>query len=165
MILWFAILAPVIVAEVFQSPMADYRLVALGAVLPLGESLLGRPRYLHTLIVAMGLMAIVMLATPHRKLLRRRLLGIPIGLLLHLVLDFTWVESSLLWWPAFGFDFGAGVNVAYTRPIEIGLLLDLVAVGVGFWAYRRYDLDVPANRRLLLRSGRLNRSAMPGAAR
>jgi len=161
MLLWFVIVAPVLVAEIFQSPMADYRVVALGAALPLVEVVFGEPRYLHTMAVAMGLMAIVMLATSNHRLLRRRLLGIPIGLLLHLVLDFSWTQSELLWWPAFGFEFSDEGSAAFNRPIEIGLLLELVAIGVGYWAYRRYELDDPDNRTLLLRSGRLNRSAMP----
>lgn len=162
MLLWFAILAPVIVAEVFQSPMADYRVVALGALLPVGEVAFGGPRYLHTMVVAAGLMAVVMIATQRRRLLRRRLLGIPIGLLLHLVLDFTWADSALLWWPAFGLDFPEDAGAAFNRSVEVGLLLDLVALGVGAWAYRRYDLHRPENRRLLLETGRLDRSAMPG---
>lgn len=162
MLLWFIVVAPVIVAEVFQSPMADYRIVAAGAALPLIEIVFGEPRFLHTMAVAMGLMAIVMAATTHRRLLRRRILGVPIGLLLHLVLDFTWADSDLLWWPAFGRDFPADAGAAFTRPIEIGLLLEAAAAGVGYWAYRRYELDRSENRRLLLRTGRLNRSAMPG---
>ena len=40
MLLWFVVLAPVAVAEIFRSPMVDYRLVALGAVLPLAEAVL-----------------------------------------------------------------------------------------------------------------------------
>ncbi len=161
MILWFAVLAPVIVAEVFQSPMADYRVVALGALLPLSEIVFGGPRLLHTMAVAMGLMALVMMATSNRRLLRRRLLGIPIGLLLHLVLDATWTDAAVLWWPAFGFGFPPGATAAFTRPIEVGLLLDVLALAVGYWAYRRYDLDDSANRKLLVRTGRLNRAAMP----
>ena len=162
MFLWFVILAPVLVAEIFQSPMADYRVVAVGAALPLLEVVFGGPRYLHTMLVAMGLMAVVMLATSKRRLLRRRLLGIPIGLLLHLVLDFTWADSQLLWWPAFGTEFSDTSTAAFNRSIEIGALLEAVAVGVGFWAYRRYELDDPDNRKLLIRSGRLARSALPG---
>jgi membrane-bound metal-dependent hydrolase YbcI (DUF457 family) len=141
--------------------MADYRVVAIGAALPLIEVVWGGPRYLHTMVVAMGLMAALMLATSKRRLLRRRLLGIPIGLLFHLVLDFTWADSQLLWWPAFGTEFSDSAGAAFNRPIEVGLLLDLAALVVGYWAFRRYELDVAENRRLLLRSGRLARSAMP----
>ncbi len=161
MVLWFVILAPVLVAEIFQSPMADYRVVAIGAALPLIEAFFAGARYLHTMVVATGLLAVVMLATANRRLLRRRLLGIPIGLLLHLVLDFTWVESELLWWPAFGFEFNDDATAAFNRPVEIGLLLDIAAIVVGIWAFRRYELDNPDNRDLLVRSGRLARSAMP----
>ncbi|MFW2380709.1 MAG: hypothetical protein ACN4GZ_03040 [Acidimicrobiales bacterium] len=162
MFLWFVILAPVLVAEIFQSPMADYRVVAVGAALPLLEAVFGAPRYLHTMLFAMGLMAVVMLGTSKRRLVRRRLLGIPIGLLLHLVLDFTWADSQLLWWPAFGTDFSDDATAAFNRSLEVGLLLEVVAVAVGYWAYRRYELDNPENRDLLIRSGRLARSAMPG---
>ncbi|NNF55543.1 MAG: hypothetical protein HKN03_14005 [Acidimicrobiales bacterium] len=161
MVLWFAILAPVIVAEVFRSPMADYRVVAVGGILPLSEIVFGGPRLLHTMMAAMSLMAIVMLATSKRRLVRRRLLGIPIGLLLHLVLDGTWTDAALLWWPAFGFDFPQDAAAAFNRPVEVGLLLDLLALAIGYWAYRRYDLDDPVNRQLLLRTGRLSRAAMP----
>ncbi len=49
MLLWFAVLALVLVAQVFDSPNLDYRLVVLGAVLPVAEGVLGGPWLLHTL--------------------------------------------------------------------------------------------------------------------
>jgi hypothetical protein len=50
MFLWFAGVSLVFVWAVFKSPALDYRLVMLGAVLPLGEVALGGPRLLHTLV-------------------------------------------------------------------------------------------------------------------
>ncbi len=63
MILWFAGMSVVIVWQVFRSPALDYRLVMLGAVLPVGEIVFGGPRLLHTLLFAVVLLTVVMLAT------------------------------------------------------------------------------------------------------
>lgn len=160
MVLWFLIVGPVIVAEVFRSPMVDYRIVALGAVLPLVEAVLGGPRVLHTLLAAVAVLALVMVATTDRRLVRRRFLGIPIGMLLHLVLDGTWTDQRLLWWPGFGSGFGRSQVPELARSLTVGLMLEALAVLIGAWAYRRYELDDPANRTTLLTSGRLSRSAL-----
>ena len=160
MSLWFLIVAPVIVAEVFRSPMVDYRVVAFGAVLPLAEAVLGGPRVLHTLLLAVAVLTVVMLATQHRRLVRRRLLGVPIGLFLHLVLDATWADETLLWWPGFGGSFGEGQVPEVQRGLAVGLVLELLAVGVGVWAVRRYELLDPANRSRLVRTGQLDRQVL-----
>jgi hypothetical protein len=163
MLLWFAVLAPVVVAEVFRSPRVDYRLVALGAVLPLAEVLLGGPHLLHTLVGAVALLGLVMAATVGRRLLRRRLLGVPIGVFLHLVLDATWTDQALFWWPAFGADLGTGTLPELGRPLVVILLLEAMAVAVAVWAWRRYGLDQAANRRRLLVTGHLDRQVLnPG---
>jgi hypothetical protein len=158
--LWFIVLSPIIVAEVFRSPMVDYRVVALGAAVPLLESLSGGPNLMHTLLGSVGVMTVVMLATQGRRLIRRRLLGIPIGLLLHLVLDGTWADQTLLWWPAFGRSFSDGQVPAFERSLLIGLALEAIAVGAGVWAARRYGLLDAENRRLLRSTGQLNREVL-----
>ena len=159
MLIWFAVVAPVLVAEVFRSPMIDYRLVALGAVLPLTEVVVG-PNVLHTLLGAVLAMTVVMVATQQRRLLRRRLLGVPIGMFMHLILDGSWTRSELFWWPAFGFDFGQSGLPEFDRPIVVGLLLELVGVGVGWWAIRRYELTDPVKRERLVKTGQLDRSVL-----
>lgn len=160
MFLWFVIVAPVIVAEVFRSPMIDYRVVALGAVLPVAEGALGGPRLLHTLLASVLALTVVMVATPRRRLVRRRLLGVPIGMCLHLVLDGTWADQTVLWWPAFGTSFGDGQIPELARGPVVGLLLEAVAIAVGVWAFRRYHLDDRDNRELLRRTGQLARAAL-----
>ncbi len=155
MFLWFAVLAPVIVAEVFRSPRADYRLVALGALLPLGEAILGGPGVLHTLVGSLVALGLVMAVTVRRRLARRRWLGLPIGMLLHLVLDGTWADKELFWWPAFGWAFPNGPLPGFDRPVWLGVALELAALAVAWWAYRRYRLDDPENRALLVRAGQL----------
>ena len=160
MLLWFAVLAPVIVAEVFRSPMVDYRLVAAGAVLPLVEAAFGGPSVLHTLLGAVVALTVVMLATIRRRLLRRRLLGVPIGLFLHLVLDGTWTDRTAFWWPVFGLDLDRDGLFELDRPLLVGLLLEALAVGCAVWAWRRYGLDQADNRRRLLVTGHLDRRVL-----
>ncbi|MEM7341521.1 MAG: hypothetical protein AAF467_22910 [Actinomycetota bacterium] len=159
MILWFVIVAPVVVAEVFRSPMVDYRTVALGAALPVIDVVIGRATVLHTLAAPVVVLTVVMLATIGRRLVRRRWLGVPIGLFLHLVLDATWADRALFWWPAFGFGFEGGAPEA-GRSLAVLIALDLLAVGVAVWAARRYGLTDPANRQLLLRRGHLARGVL-----
>ncbi len=159
MLIWFLVLAPVLVAEVFRSPMIDYRLVALGAVLPIAEVVTG-PNVLHTLLGAVAAMTVVMLATQQRRLVRRRLLGVPIGLFVHLVLDGSWTRTKLFWWPAFGLDFGERSLPEFDRPLIVGVILELIALAVAWWAHSRYRLDDPSNRQRLLRTGQLDRSVL-----
>jgi hypothetical protein len=154
MLLWFIVVAPVIVAEVFRSPMVDYRLVALGAILPLVELAFGRAWVLHTLLAPVTVLTVVMLATVGRRLVRRRLLGIPIGMFLHLALDGSWDRAKLFWWPVFGFDL-SDVPVPESQAVWFRLVLELVAVAVAAVAYRRYGLDQAPARERLLRSGHL----------
>lgn len=154
MFLWFLITAPFLVAEIFKSPMVDYRLVAVGAALPLIEVFFGQAFVLHTLLAPVVVLTVVMLATMNRRLVRRRLLGIPIGMFFHLVLDGTWSSSVLFWWPAFGFSL-ADESVPESTGVVGRLMLELVAIGLGYFAYRRYNLDQPSVRARLAKSGHL----------
>lgn len=158
MLVWFVVCAPILVAEIFKSPMVDYRMVALGAVLPLIEVVTGAFLGLHTLALAVGSLGLVMLATPQRRLLRRRLLGVPIGLFCHLVLDGTWTRTRLFWWPAFGF--GAVSPPEQGRALVWSVLAELAGLVLGWWAWRRYDLADRGNRRLLVRTGHLARGVL-----
>ncbi len=154
MLLWFVVLAPVAVAEIFRSPMVDYRMVAAGAVLPLVEVLIGRPFLLHTLVAPVVVLTVVMLTTQRRRLIRRRLLGLPIGMFLHLVLDGTWATAELFWWPFFGADFSQ-LSVPEAQAPLARILLEVVAVVVAVVAWRRYGLDSAEARHRLLRQGHL----------
>jgi hypothetical protein len=160
MVLWFAVLAPVAVAEVFRSPLVDYRMVAAGALLPLVEVVAGRPLLLHTLFAPVAALTVVMVVTIRRRLVRRRLLGLPIGMLVHLVLDATWADATSFWWPAFGSPLDELAVPEVGRPIWVPVVLELVAVVVAVWAWRRYELRDEANRRLLLRTGHLARRVL-----
>lgn len=159
MLLWFAGASFVIVWTVFRSPALDYRLVMLGAVLPVGEALVGGPWVLHTLTVGVAALGIVMLATRQRRLLRRRWIGLTIGLLLHLALDGTVSRTELFWWPFLGSEaLGQGPLPELDRAGGINVVLELIGLACLLWAYRRFGLDDPARRGDFLRTGHLDRA-------
>ena len=157
MFLWFAGMSVVIVWQVFRSPALDYRLVMLGAVLPVGELLLGGPRVLHTLLFVVVLLGVVMLATRNRRLVRRRLIGLPIGMMLHLVLDGVWALAEVFWWPAFGFAFPDGPLPELDRPVGLIILLDLAGVVALAWCWRAFGFSDNRRRDDFLRTGHLPR--------
>ena len=107
-------------ALIFRSPFLDYRLVALGALLPVLETTLGVKWLLHTLIFSAGVLMLVMLLGKGKRRLQRKFLPVPIGLLAHLVLDTTWTQKEIFWWPFTGSEkFGNEVSrlesVSYTH--------------------------------------------------
>ena len=161
MLIWYAALAAVGVWAVFDSPALDYRVVMVGAVLPVPELLLGRPGPLHSLTAAVAVLAAVMLATRGRRLVRRRWLGIPIGLFAHLVLSGVWADTDAFWWPL------TGVALSDAEPPELGrgaltLVLEVVGVAAALWWYRRVGLGDPTARRDFLRTGQLPRATTTG---
>ena len=153
MLLWFVGGSILLVLLVFQSPAIDYRMVALGSVLPVGELVLGGPLLLHTLLGAVVVLGVVMAATRRRRLLRRRLLGIPIGLFLHLVLDGVWTRSSLFWWPFQGTAFD-GELPEVSRGVW-SLVLELVGAAMLVFLWRSCGLADAQRRSRFLRSGQL----------
>jgi len=155
-LLWFAGLSVLMVWAVFQSPAIDYRYVIAGALLPVAEVALGGPYVLHTLVGAVAALAAVMLVTRQRRLIRRRWLGIPIGMFLHLVLDGVWSRPELFWWPFFGDGLGEGGVPEFDRGVGTVVLFELVGAGVVAWAWFRFGLDHEDRRRRFLTTGRLD---------
>ncbi|MEA3214654.1 MAG: hypothetical protein QOJ19_810 [Acidimicrobiia bacterium] len=156
MLLWFVGLSLAVVWSVFRSPALDYRMVALGSVLPLVEVVAGRPFVLHTLVGAVGALVIVMLATRRRRLARRRWLGLPIGLFLHLALDGVWSDRRLFWWPFGGWSLQGGAPES-SRPLGLIILMELAGAGALVWWWRRWSLNDRSRRSEFLRTGRLGR--------
>lgn len=157
MFLWFAGVSLVFVWAVFKSPALDYRLVMLGSVLPLGEAALGGPRLLHTLLLVAVVLFVIVLVTPRQRLRRRQLLGLPIGVMMHLVLDATWSRTEVFWWPVLGTDFGVGQVPEIDRGLAVALVLDAIGAACLVWAWQRFGLSDPARRDAFLRTGQLSR--------
>jgi len=154
-ILWYVGGATFLVWNVFQSSGLDFRYVAAGALVPLVVDLpLGRQAYGHTLALSVAVLAAVVLATSGRgrRLARRRVIGLPIGMFSGLVLSGVWSHQRVFWWPAFGVELPHVALVASWPWAAVEELLGLAAV---VWAWRRFGLADPSRRRVLLRTGRL----------
>jgi hypothetical protein len=154
--LWFAGGAFVLVWLVFRSPAVDYRLVMVGALLPLVELPFRSPRVLHSLTGAVALLAVAMLVTPRRRLAQRRLVAIPIGVFVHLLLDGIWTDTEAFWWPF------AGLAWSDARLPELArggfdVVLEIAGGAALWWCWRRFRLFEPARRERFLRTGQLDR--------
>lgn len=156
MVLWFVGPSILIVWAVFSSPAADYRFVAVGSLIPLLELPFGEPRLLHSLTGSAAAMALIMVGAAGRRLVQRRLLGLPIGMLLHLVLDGAWTDVHAFWWPF------AGTAWSSSRLPELGrggwsFGLEILGLGACWWGYRRFRLDEAERRHDLIHTGRIGR--------
>ena len=160
MFLWFAACGVVAVALVFGSSGVDYRVVALGSVLPLAENLTGSPWALHTLAGSVVLLTAVMALTAGRghRLRRRRWIGLPIGTLVFLAASGTWSRTDLFWWPVGGSSgVGHGPPPEFDRPLAVLIVLELAGVAALIWTSRRFNLADPQRRRTFMTTGRLTR--------
>lgn len=152
MILWFAACAVMGAWLVLRDQSFDYRLIVVGALLPdLLDVGLGHRGLGHTLVFAVGCLAVVMAVTVNRRPLRKRLIAIPVGLLAHLVLDFVFTQQRLFWWPAFG----SWRSYAVYPPLVVLALRELVGVVVAVQIVRRFGLGDRDRRREFLRTGRI----------
>lgn len=152
MLLWFIATVALSVHYVFNDPRFDHRLLLVGALLPdVLDIPFGRAAWAHSITVSVGVLAAVMIATAGRKPIRRLLLGLPIGMLMHLVWDGAFTLTESFWWP-FSRDWGDAAVPSVGRgwwniPLEIiGLLLLR-------HAWKRFGLADPARRADFRRSG------------
>lgn len=159
MVLWFAGTAVVAVWLVFRSPAVDYRLVVLGALLPLLELPFGEPRVLHSLTGSVALLVLAMVVTPRRRLVQRRLVAVPIGSFLHLVFDGIWADTAAFWWPFSGLDW-SGERLPELSRGWFDVVLELAGAALLWWAWRRFRLDEPERRARFWRTGQLDRDVV-----
>lgn len=156
MVLWFVGGSVAMVWIVFHSTRLDYRLLAVGALIPVADLVSGRDLYLHTLVAPTVALAVVMFATRSSRVVRRRWLCVPIGMFCHLVLDGVWTRSELFWWPAFGLVLPDEPSLVVARGWGVDLALEAVGLAVLVWAYRRFRLDDPVRRQRLVTTGTLD---------
>jgi hypothetical protein len=154
MFLWFIGTAIVSVWYVFRDPRFDYRLLILGAVLPLLDGLLGGARVMHSLLFSLVLLMLVMVVTLGRRPTRAVLLGLPIGALLHLVFDGAWADTDVFLWPLTGWSFDDAPLPEVARGWW-SVVLELVGLAIVVWVWRTSRLGDPVRRRGFLVDGRL----------
>jgi hypothetical protein len=160
MLFWYAGFSVLLVYFVFQSTGVDYRLVVAGSLLPLAVDLpfVGLA-YGHTLLGSVALLVAVMLLTIGRpRLLRRRLLCLPIGAFCGLVLSAAWTNTDVFWWPFTGASLPDG---GLLPAAGIVVLEELAGLAACAWIVYRFGLADRGRRDDFLRSGRLRAPASP----
>ncbi|MEK0443725.1 MAG: hypothetical protein ACO3EM_02735 [Ilumatobacteraceae bacterium] len=137
MFFWFIATAVLTIAWVFKDPRFDYRLLAVGAVLPDVVDWPTGWRVMHSVMTSIAVLALVMFVSLGRKPYRKILLGLPIGMFLHLVFDGAFTSAEMFWWPIGGWPFSADDLPVVARgwwnlPLEI-----LGAAALWLWWRRR----------------------------
>ncbi len=156
MILWLAFGAIFGVWNVFQSSGLDFRLVAAGALVPeILDAPLRAQSYAHTLLAAVVVLTVTMLATSGhgQRLLRRRALGLAIGWFASLVLGASWAHKDVFWWPAFG---AARPSAALLPAWPVVVVEELAGAAAAVWVWVRFGLADPERRAAFVRRGRLS---------
>ena len=155
MFFWLVFGAIFGVWNVFQSTGLDFRLVAIGALLPtLIDAPFGAQSYAHTLLVAVAVLVVALLTTTGRghRLRRRRALSLSIGWFAALALGASWVHKELFWWPAFG---TARPDAPLFPVWPVVVIEELVGLAAAYWAWTRFALADAERRREFFRTGRL----------
>jgi hypothetical protein len=152
---WFVGTAVVTIWFVFTDPAFDYRLLVVGSVLPAAvDAAFGGARVLHSLTFSVVLLAVLMLATPGRKPIRRMLLGLPLGTLLHLVFTGAWMDSRVFWWPLLGVSFDDASHPVAARGWW-NVAFEVAGLALCWWIYRAAGLADPQRRAWFRRTGQL----------
>jgi hypothetical protein len=152
---WFIGTAIVTVWFVFSDPLFDYRLLVVGSVLPaLVDAVFGGARLMHTLTSSVVLLAVLMLVTPRRSQIRRTLLALPVGTLLHLVFTGAWLDADVFWWPFTGWSFDDAPHPIAERGWW-NVVLELVGLGLCWWVVERAGLRNRERRDQFWHTGRL----------
>ncbi|MDJ0767886.1 MAG: hypothetical protein QNJ12_03800 [Ilumatobacter sp.] len=155
MFFWFLGTVVLAVWFVFRDPSFDYRLLAVGAVLPaLVDAPFGGARVLHSVTFSVALLAVLMLATPGRKPIRKMLLGLPVGTLLHLVFTGAWTDTTVFWWPFGGFGFDGAAHPVASRGWW-NVPLEIIGIGLCVWIVRHAGLRDADRRAWFRRTGQL----------
>lgn len=114
----------------------------------------GRQLVGHSLLAPTVLLVAIMAATARRgrRLVRRRLISLPIGWYAGLVLLGAWRSGEVFFWPAFG---ASVESVSLLAPLAIVVVLEIVGALALWWLWVRFGLADPSRRRAFLKTGRL----------
>jgi hypothetical protein len=150
---WYTGMSILIVANVFRSSGLDYRLVAVGALLPLVVDLpVGHRAFGHALLFPVALFAAVMVATTGRsRLRRRRLLCVPIGVFVALVLSGAFTQDHVFLWPFLG----AAGDQSLLPAWWVVLLEEVAGLAAWWWVVGQFDLYLAQPRHDFWNAGRL----------
>lgn len=155
MLFWFVGTSVLAVWFVFTDPRFDYRLLIVGSLVPaVVDGVRGSLGIVHSVTFAMALLVLIMLATAGRRPIRSTLLGLPVGMLLHLVFTGAWTQSEVFWWPFLGTDLGDVPTFVSSRGWW-NVPLEIVGLGMCAWIFRSAALSDADRRRDFVRTGHL----------
>lgn len=155
MVLWFVGTSVLTIWFVFRDPAFDYRFLILGALLPdVVDAVWGGARGFHSVSMGVAILVVVMLATVGRRARRKMLLGIPIGLLLHLIYDGAFADTSVFWWPFTGVAF-ADARLPVVERGLFNVVLEAIGASLCVVIWRRFHLGERDRRRRFVTSGQL----------
>jgi hypothetical protein len=135
MLLWFIGGALAIVWNVFHDTSIDYRFVVAGVLLPDALDLVSRRLVAHSVVTAVIGLAIVMLGTWGRKPIRKKLVMLPFGMLLHLLLDGVFNRTKVFWWPVTGGSPAKARIVSLDRPTWLLIAMELAGAALIIWTW------------------------------
>lgn len=169
MIFWHLGATLAVVRYAFRDPAMDLRFLAVGAVLadvidkPVGSVVwnggFGTGRlWGHALLFPLTLLIVVMVITRRGAGSRKQWLGLPIGGLMHLVLDGVWTDPETFLWPVLGWRFPtrdpSGLGALISELVTDPWILAGEAVGLLYLGYLwRKGLRDPGARRLFWKTG------------
>jgi hypothetical protein len=154
-LLWFVGGSALIVWNVFRDPAIDYRVLALGSMLPDVLDVATGHRMAHSITVSIAVLVALMFGTIGRRPLRKRLLTLPIGMLLHLALDGVFQSTRTFWWPVTGLVPVAGHIPSFERSLVLNLAFEVTGALILRWFWKRFHLGDSEPRATLLATGRL----------
>lgn len=155
MFFWFLGTAVVAVWFVFRDDRFDYRVLALGALLPdIVDIPTGGAWVMHSLLTSVAVLVVVMAVSRRGSARRRRWLALPIGMFLHLVFDGVFNNTELFWWPLAGFDIGS-VNVPSLDRMGANVALELIGLVLLAWMWRMHGLSDRGTRQTFVHTGQL----------
>lgn len=154
MLFWYLGPSVIGVHEVFRSRGLDYRLIGIGSLLPLLIDLFrGSMGPGHSLTVVVAALALVMVGTIGRsRMLRRRIVCLPIGWLCGLVLSGAFLHDRVFLWPLLGTDAG---SVGLLPPPTLLVMGEAAGIALIVWSISRFGLDASTRRRDFFLTGRL----------
>lgn len=153
---WFIGTSVLAVFMVFRDPSFDYRFLIIGVMLPDPiDAVWGGARGFHSVTMSVTILFVVMLATIGRRMWRKRLLAVPIGMFIHLVVDGAFDDTKVFWWPFTGLSFGDSRLPVVERGL-VNIALEIIGLALCVYAVRRFDLRNVEHRTAFLHRGELS---------